>query len=160
MPEIAYKQQLKSLHRVDPDKAWTEIQKICKANDGLASAQAIVDRARPKRSPLHRAFQWDDAKAAEAHRREQARSLITNFELVFENGEVVPAMVNVRVNKKRGYMQTQDAVNDGDLRKQVLKQALAQLLGLEARFKSLSELAGVFQEVHTVARTQGVEKAA
>ena len=158
MSEIQFKQQLKSLHKVDPDKVWAELQKVCDLNDGLASPQAIVNRARPKKSPLHPAFEWEDTLAAEAYRRDQARSLVTNFELVFEEGNSLPAMVNVRVNKQRGYMPTEKAMEDSDLRNQVLKQALTQLLGLEKRFKSLSELSGVFQEVHTVARTIGVKE--
>lgn len=159
MPEVQFKQQLAKLHKVDPEKAWTEIQHVCAQNDGLASPQAIVDQARPKRNPLHKAFQWDDSLAAEEYRKEQARSLVTNFTLVFETGEEVPAMVSVKINRKRGYMPTQDAIANDDLRKQVLKQALTQLLGLEQRFKSLNELAGVFEQVRLVA-SQVEEKAA
>jgi len=160
MPEIHWKENLAKVHKVDPDKAWEEIQKVCAANGGLASPQAIVDHARPKRNPLHKAFEWDDSKAAEAFRRDQARNLVANFTLVFEDGRSAPAMVNVTINKQRGYKPTQEALDDMDLRRQVLKQALSQLLSLEARYRSLTELAGIFSAVHEKAREVGIEQAA
>lgn len=38
--------------------------------------QLVVDYARPVDSPLHDRFEWDDAKAGEAYRKQQARTLI------------------------------------------------------------------------------------
>jgi hypothetical protein len=157
MPEVHFKQQLAKLHKIDPEKAWAELQRVCKDNNGIASPQAIVDRARPSRNPLHKAFEWDDTKAAEEYRKEQARSLVHNFEIVFEDGSNAPAMVNVKVGRQRGYVNTEQAIADDDLRKQVIVQAVRQLLGLEKRYRSLNELAKVFQETHLVALSQGVD---
>ena len=38
--------------------------------------QDVLNDARSKKSPLHSYFEWDDSKAAEAHRLEQAAALI------------------------------------------------------------------------------------
>lgn len=161
MAEVQARSHLKKLFKVDPDKAWGEIQAIRVENGGVASPKAIVDRARPKRNPLHKAFEWDDTKAAEEYRKTQARSLVHSFELLFEDGSTAPAMVSVRVvhdgKKRRGFMDTEEAVNDRDLRVQVLKSALSQLMAMEKRFATLSELAGVFGTAREVAEQHGIE---
>ena len=48
---------------------------IRRANGGTLNAQAVVDASRPDEAPLHPAFEWDDWQAAEAYRRQQAKSL-------------------------------------------------------------------------------------
>ena len=45
------------------------LEEIAEGTDfSSVSAKAIVDRARPPSSPIHRAFQWNDRKAAEQNR--------------------------------------------------------------------------------------------
>ena len=43
---------------------------------GRLDPQSVVAAARNKKSPLHKQFEWDDTKAAEKYRLEQARELI------------------------------------------------------------------------------------
>ena len=40
----------------------------------------VVEAARDDQSPLHRHFEWDDAKAAHTERLSQARGIIRAFE--------------------------------------------------------------------------------
>lgn len=44
--------------------------------DGCIKASAVVKEAKPKKSPIHDCFEWDDGKAADEHRLWQARHLI------------------------------------------------------------------------------------
>ena len=44
--------------------------------------QAVVDAARPKRSPIHQLFEWNDTTAAERYRLHQARLHINHLEVV------------------------------------------------------------------------------
>lgn len=53
----------------------TELQSIYDAN-GALTPQLVVDKARTEDHPLHRHFEWDDAKAGEAYRCGQAANLI------------------------------------------------------------------------------------
>ena len=55
--------------------AGEEIAKI-EARDGHVSSEALVEESRPEDAPLHPAFEWDDAKAAERYRVHQASTLI------------------------------------------------------------------------------------
>jgi hypothetical protein len=161
MAERQFRAALAKLYKVDPESAWSEIQAVCLDGGGVASPGAIVDRARPKSSPLHDAFEWNDKKAGEKYRIIQARSLVHNFRLVFDDGSETPAMVSVRVvddaGKRRGYMETNGAMGSADLRAQVLKQALAQLLGMEKRYRGLTELSGVFNAIRETAEKYEVD---
>lgn len=52
-----------------------ELDKLVKQY-GDVTAERVLDSARPKNSPLHDEFTWDDSAAAEAYRLEEARRLI------------------------------------------------------------------------------------
>lgn len=56
---------------------------IREANDGILTAQAVVDAARPDDHPLHQHFEWDAEKGAEKYRVQQARQLIRIVKLVY-----------------------------------------------------------------------------
>jgi len=51
---------------------------------GRLTPEQIVDEARPENSILHSCFEWDDAKAGESWRIEQARELIKRVKIVVE----------------------------------------------------------------------------
>lgn len=55
--------------------AERELKAMRKARIQLSPAN-IVARARPRNSPIHGLFQWNDTKAADHYRLEQARSLV------------------------------------------------------------------------------------
>lgn len=50
---------------------------------GRLTPQLVVDTARPASHPLHDRFEWDDAIAGEAHRRQQASDLIRKVRVVY-----------------------------------------------------------------------------
>ena len=63
---------------------------IREANDGVLTAQAVVDAARDPLHALHQHFEWDDEKGAEKYRVQQARQLIRIVKLTYvdKRGEV------------------------------------------------------------------------
>lgn len=62
------------------------IAKVIDKNGGVANTQMIVDEAKSDKSPLHEWFEWDNTKAANEHRKYQARQLIKGIEIeVIEN---------------------------------------------------------------------------
>jgi hypothetical protein len=123
---------------------------------GVCHPAMLVKAARPKRSPLHDLFTWDDADAAERWRIEQARRVIRTIRVIHGNQpEVAPAFVHVtRVTDEGvqdGYMSTVRALA-GDTRDGVLRDALAQLNGLRRRYQQLSELQTVWDAIEDVDR--------
>lgn len=69
---------------VDAQTAGDELDRIYK-RDGSVSPQAVVDDNRPEGAPLHGCFEWDDAKAAEKYRCNQASHIIRNVSVTVQN---------------------------------------------------------------------------
>lgn len=59
---------------------------------GELTADLVVEEARPKQSPLHPYFEWDDRRAAEQHRLEQARLMIRRVKFVVQSPDETPRM--------------------------------------------------------------------
>tara|TARA_Y100000310_G_scaffold38796_1_gene36310 strand:- start:133 stop:579 length:447 start_codon:yes stop_codon:yes gene_type:complete len=118
---------------------------------GDLTAQRLVDYARPVRSRLHSAFNWNDQEAAEKFRAEQARGMIRSIRIVIAEQEE-PQIAYVKVVKPDGavYMATGDALSDEQYRSQVLKDALTGLVGWKRRYEHLQEMAGVVSAINTV----------
>lgn len=125
---------------------------------GMIQPRDVVQDAKPVTSPLHKAFEWDNTKAAQAHREAQARNLITSFRIVTPSIEVNGAMtaqrvfVNAKVGAKQGYITTARAMGDPELRAQVLGEAKKELGVWRTRYnelQALAELAPVFEAINT-----------
>jgi len=83
-----YQFKMKSLAKgIDVEKAVVEITRI-QEKYGSITPENLVEAARSKKSILHAAFEWDDNKAAEHYRLQQARSFINNIEVtIVSDGE-------------------------------------------------------------------------
>ena len=68
------------------DQLKKQLLKIQKHNGGSLSPSAVVDAARAEEHPLHGRFEWDDSKAGEAYRIEQARRMIRAVVTVINTG--------------------------------------------------------------------------
>ena len=53
-----------------------ELKALAEKNDGVLHPEAVVGFARNPKTALHSAFEWNNTKAAEQYRIEQARRLI------------------------------------------------------------------------------------
>src|SRR6516164_2789894 len=57
------------------------------ADQNQLSPRNVVDQAREETNVLHPLFEWDDNIAADHHRLDQARRLISSFEVIVTRGE-------------------------------------------------------------------------
>lgn len=97
---------------------------------GELTPQIVVDEARPKNSPLHNRFEWDDKVAGEAYRRVQAAELIRSVRITFADERTgerksIRAFHSVREAgdaERGGYAPTEEIVQD-ELATKILKQA-------------------------------------
>ena len=118
---------------------------------GVCHPKLLVDDARPLTSPLHDLFEWDDQAAAESYRIDQARGVLQAIRVVFQEGdEPVMAFVHVRLEGAPGYVSIIRAMSDGEMREQVLGDALAALEALKRRYDGLRELQPVWQATRKV----------
>ncbi len=102
--------------------------------NGGVKPKIIVDLARPKSSPLHKFFDWDDAHAAEMFRRKQAGDLIASLQVVYIGGESQKAYESVILNG-RSYEPISKIRNSQNLTDQVIAVAIRELEFWELKYR-------------------------
>ena len=115
------------------------------AEKGLEVIQPedILEAARNKKSPINPAFEWNDAVAAEKHRVEQARKMLTNLEIVrveIESGPAISSRAMFVVSRdgdRRGYMNADAIMGDRELKAQVIARARRELESYLNKYKSV-----------------------
>ena len=143
----------------DPTVIGTELERLIDNNDQRLIPEKVVETAQNPMSPLHPLFEWDDAKAAQAHRIEQARHLLRSVQvtIITNKGQEITTRMTVTSERhkqpgKHYYSTTEYALSNEELRAQVLKQALLELAAFRRRYAELSELAQVFHIIQKVTR--------
>lgn len=134
-----------------------ELKRIAQSNGGVLQPSAVVNAARNTDSPLHSQFEWDDSKASEAWRLQQARQLIrvvVSYEPI-GGGKTVPCRVFVSLTPDReldngGYRVTSSVLSDDNQRRQLLADAKADMKRFADKYRSLNELAEVFLAIDSV----------
>jgi len=101
-----YKWKMESLAKGIPaEQAEKEFERIQKEYGELTS-ETLLKAATPKKALFHILFEWDDSKAAEQYRMQQARTIINNIEIiVISDGKErnIGAYEIVKSNKGREY---------------------------------------------------------
>jgi hypothetical protein len=137
---------------LDADLAGRELERIRTANNGELTPLAVLEQARSSNSALHDHFEWDDTRAAEAHRLGQAGEIIRSITVDISRSNVEPpkpvrAFVSVERAGDRSYTSTLHAMGDEALRRQVLEGAWRELLAIRRKYEGLEELARIFQAI-------------
>lgn len=130
--------------------------------DGLIQPEEVVKVAADEESPLHRFFEWDDTEAAHQYRLFQARKLITRVNvLVVDSG---PAMVNVKIatadgTRRQGYVPTERALADPDLRAQVMAEARHMMIHFRNKLRGFEQtqrvIAALDRTIEAIDQTTG-----
>lgn len=136
--------------KADPTATGKLFEQIRREHDGKLLDVDIVKSARPRKSPIHKEFEWDDRKAAHKHRCYVARKLQGNLRVVeLEKGEEVQrrVYVNVKHEGESFYTTVEDAFSNEEYRVHVrdeLQEFLEGTLGrceeLAPRFDGLTEI--------------------
>lgn len=116
------------------------------AERGSVTKEAFLDVSRPEDAPTHCLFEWDDSKAAEKYRLDQARNTIGNLRIVYvsSNKEKVPirAFVNVSAKAEKSmYESISVALLDESKRKNILNRIQGELDAFIQRNNNIEELA-------------------
>lgn len=156
---MAYQWREGARFAVKAQTAGEELARIAKVDPkGRILPAVVVNESRPDEAPLHPIFEWNDFRAAELHRQEQARQIVRSVFVVHETKtepDHGPVQVYVHVRDDEGegcYMTTSRVMSDDDLRAQAIADALALFKGVKRRFEHLSELRGIFAEIERVER--------
>lgn len=121
-----------------------ELIRIAKKNGGILKPEHVVESARDPASPLHRYFIWSDTEAARLWRLEQARRLIRAAVTVVHPLQPQPVRLFVSIPSDRhpdgGYRFIHDVMKNHDWRRQLLRQAMRDLIAFKRRYETLREL--------------------
>lgn len=112
---------------------------------GKLTPEMVVDESRPPAAPLHDRFEWDDAEAAEAYRRDQAHHLIQSVKLpiTYRPADGKPVKVRafqaVRTEQGNVFKPTEEVVQDPFLTKLVLQNMEREWQAMKARYDGFGE---------------------
>jgi hypothetical protein len=139
-------------NKANPQKIGQALKAITDEQKGRLTPKAVVEAARNEKHPLHKHFEWDDAKAAHSYRIEQARELIRVIRVEEENGPV-RAFFSI-ADKGTAYRSLEEVRSTPNLQEIVLKQALRDLRAFEARYRELND---VCEDVRAAQRKVGAK---
>lgn len=158
MSQTAYKWKPGARVKINAKVAGAELERLRTQRNGRLTPADVLEAAKAKSSPLHKAFEWDDTEAARKFRLEQASYLIRSIEVVViatkgkaQQPTTVRAFVNVRRDQDRSYTSIGHAMSDKDLREQVVAQAWKELQDWRNRYEKLSEFSKVFGVIDKMA---------
>ena len=112
----------------------------------------LVEAARDVNSPLHNEFEWNDTKAAQKYREQQARYIISSIELVIETVETEPVLLDLQITEsepygvkfyhsldssKQGYENIFSISNDAEKRKRLLENCLKDIATFREKYNTL-----------------------
>ncbi|KKL74096.1 hypothetical protein LCGC14_2068310 [marine sediment metagenome] len=150
--------------------AGRELDRLTKMNGGL-TAEAVVDSARGRSSPLHDFFEWDDSAAAERYRQEQARHLMRCVVVLYDDPEIksdqpIRAFIAFEtppegVRDDGRYIAMHRILTHAELREQLVDEALVEHVRWEKRYAHLRELAEIVkarQRVEAKRKTAAAKK--
>jgi hypothetical protein len=122
--------------------------------DGRLTPDGVLRDARNDRSALHPFFEWDDSKAAEKWRLEQAGHLIRSVTVTVDEQDeprTIRAFVPISgADESRSYVSTMKALGDTEMRRQVLAQAHGELGAVARKYRELKELSEVVAAIERV----------
>ena len=134
----------------DPQQAGELCEELSKTI-GL-TPKNLVDASREEDAPLHKDFEWDNSKAAEAFREHQARILIRNLitvDVVSEQSEPVRAFYNIEnSNVNAGIYESAVSIMSSDEKRAILlRNAKEELNRFKRKYSALKELSDVFKAI-------------
>ena len=143
------------------------------------TAESFLDASRPEDSPTHKIFTWNDGIAAEKWRLHESKTILNHLEVEItyvkdSPSQVVVAEVDektetkiksrsayVNVNPKKfgqraTFVPVEVAMSNEEMRLQVLKNVLSDLLSYQKRYEDFEELREVFEAIDSVAQKIGM----
>lgn len=132
-----------------------ELMRLSALTGRHVSAEQYVEEARDPASPLHDTLEWDDAKAGEQWRINQARAVIRSIRVEVETLETtVFARAFVRdpdlPPSQGGYVETMHIKNDRDRKREVIRRYLSLIEANIFQLRALAQAFGLDPEVEAM----------
>lgn len=111
------------------------------------TAKEILEKAKNPNSELHKLFEWDDRKAAEKYRLQQAGNIVRNLVFVTDDEKEEPIRVFHISTEPKKYKPTKLILQQPDEYRALLQRAKDELYAFQRKYKSLVELEEVFDAI-------------
>ena len=135
------------------------LEKLAKNKGGMLLVDDVLAVAADPTCVLHKHFQWDNTKAAEAYRKMQARQLIQKCTVTIEKAPDVQIRAFVSLASDQyaggGYRMTADVLSDTDLKAELLHDMMITLTKWKKQINLLDrETAAIIDTLEGVVRTK------
>lgn len=153
----------------DPQLCGAVLLRLQRQHGRQLVPRVVVDEARRPESPLHRAFEWDNEKAGELYRLDQARSVIRSIRVITEQPQPgdEPRMERVFVNvvsatssgDEQAYVTLERLRSEPELFEVARQQALRDLMAFERRYQEFSAIVAPIAEAREQLELLAAEQA-
>lgn len=124
------------------------------SRDGVLTCEAVLEAARPKNSPLHDYFTWEDSRAAERYRLIEAGRLIATVRIEYRQKKAAqiiytPAFIPTGTSSegKKQYYPVEEVTQNDFLREKALADARREMESTRDRYSHLVDLLELSTEV-------------
>ena len=117
--------------------------------DGNVELPILIERARPKGSPLHREFTWDNGVAADQWRLHEARKVVQSVEVIYDDAQPTRAWQSVTVTTtddngkpaaRKVFRSIGEILDDPMQRSELLARAISDATLWRRKYADLQEL--------------------
>ncbi len=133
--------------RGDPSVIGRELERLRRKHDGVLTADIVVEAAKKPSSPLHGEFEWNRTKAAHNYWLRQARTIMADITIECSESKTIRALTHIIFDDGKGYVGTEDALSDPDMRKQVIQRLQDEAEDWSERAELYREFAKVIAEI-------------
>lgn len=135
---------------VDAQTAGERLAEL-RAQYGAITPAIVLADAKSKDSPLHPAFEWDNKKAADKYRLQQASYIIRSIKVLHTpDAEPVRVFVSVETEDDNEYQTRAHVLSDDELRRKTLHRILGSALGELRDFADEPEIRPVVAHISRV----------
>lgn len=136
------------VYPVSAQTAGVELEKIAEKRGSL-KASYVVEESRNKNAVLHKCFEWDNQKAADKYRINQAQDMIRNIVSVkigqIEPSKPVRAFINFKQDNE--FVSIVNVINNSELLENMLDAAMKELKAFQCKYAALEFLSDLMSGI-------------
>mgnify|MGYP003150889521 CR=1 FL=1 len=118
---------------------------------GRITPKKLVELAKPKRSPIHKYFTWDNKECGEKYRLYEATHIIKAIVIVIED-EPVKAFHSIIKGQSREYISLEEAQRAPNVMNEIIECALMEAQRWADRYRTYKKLTPIVRAISTTKR--------
>lgn len=138
------KWRVDNLFKADANKCYAEILELERI-----TPEKVLERAKDENSELHKCFEWNNDVAAEKYRTIQAGNVVRMLYIEPKGEDTPPVRILCRTSDTV-YQPIRTFLTNTTEYEALLKRALSELESFRNKYKTLSELEQVFEQIDLI----------